>query len=280
MHPRKAEVRFVEPGAVYGTLRRAVTRAVAAHAGPPELRPQAAPPMPGFVRERPPSPTPRPTLPLRDWRTVSGATGAAPEVQPADDVLHTRGTIQPLSQFANTYILAADEEGLLVVDQHVAHERILFEKIRAQRAAERVRVQRLLVPEIVELTASEAAAEEHAGALVAFGFELEPFGGSDWALRGVPEILGQRGGGDVVRTLLDSLSKHTGTGAADAMERDIAASIACHSAVRANQPLSPEAMSRLLSDLAACSEPMRCPHGRPVMLRMTLAEIEREIGRH
>ncbi len=64
------------------------------------------------------------------------------------------------------------------------------------------------------------------------------------------------------------------------MERDIAASIACHSAVRANQPLSPEAMSRLLADLAACSEPMRCPHGRPVMLRMTLAEIEREIGRH
>jgi DNA mismatch repair protein MutL len=282
VHPRKAEVRFVEPGAVYGTLRRAVARAVAAHEGPPELRPQPSLSAAGVVRESPSLPAaPRRTLPLQDWQSTSGSPGRAPEVAAADEVLHTRGAIQPLSQFANTYILAADEEGLLVIDQHVAHERILFERIRAQRATERVRVQRLLVPEIVELSASEAAAaEEHAAALTAFGFELEPFGGKDWALRGVPEILGQRGGGDMVRSLLDSLASHTGTGAADAMERDIAASIACHSAVRANQPLTPEAMSRLLADLAACSEPMRCPHGRPVMLRMTLAEIEREIGRH
>jgi DNA mismatch repair protein MutL len=192
-----------------------------------------------------------------------------------------RGALQPLSQYANTYILAADEDGLLIIDQHVAHERVLFERVLAQRARDGVRVQRLLVPEVIELSPTEAAAaEEYATALAEFGFEIEPFGGIAWTLRTVPEVLGQRNGERVVRELLNSLSAGTGARAVEVLERDVAASIACHSAVRANQPLSFEVMSRLVADLSACETPMHCPHGRPVMLRMTLEQIERKIGRH
>jgi DNA mismatch repair protein MutL len=221
------------------------------------------------------------TLPLSEWSRVAGSNEARPPVELRGDGLHVRGALQPLSQYANTYILAADEDGLLIIDQHVAHERVLFERVMAQRAGDAVRVQRLLVPEVIELSSTEAtAAEEYGSALSEFGFEIEPFGGNAWALRTVPEVLGQRSGEGVVRELLDTLSAGTGARAVEVLERDVAASIACHSAVRANQPLSFEVMSRLVADLSACETPMHCPHGRPIMLRMTLAQIEQKIGRH
>jgi DNA mismatch repair protein MutL len=286
VHPRKAEVRFVEPGAIYGTLRRAVHRAVALQHQAPDLSP-AIPSQrateTGEVREIPAG-SPQAsatTLPLSDWRRIPGATPARTPVPLQGDGLHVRGALQPLSQFANTYILAADEDGLLVIDQHVAHERVLFERVMAQRAAAGVRVQRLLVPETLELSAAEStAAEQHGAALAAFGFEIEPFGGNTWTLRAVPEVLGQRNGERVVRDLLTSLQTGRGARAAEVLERDVAASIACHSAVRAHQPLSFEVMSSLVADLSACDQPMHCPHGRPVMLRMTLDQIEKRIGRH
>lgn len=289
VHPRKAEVRFVEPGAIYGALRRAVIRAVAQHLMPPGLQPGVPAALPtageGHVRESPGSPAGTPsgatTLPLSEWRRVEGPNVSRPPVELRGDGLRVRGTLQPLSQYANTYILAADDDGLLIIDQHVAHERVLFERVLAQRAQDGVRVQRLLVPEVIELSSAEAAAaEEYGSALAKFGFEIEPFGGNAWALRTVPEVLGQRNGEHVVRELLGSLSTGTGARAIEVLERDVAASIACHSAVRANQPLSFEVMSRLVADLSACETPMHCPHGRPVMLRMTLDQIERRIGRH
>jgi len=289
VHPRKAEVRFVEPGAIYGTLRRAVSRTVAQQLTPPGLQPSAPAASPpagdGYVHESPASPPGRgpsaSTLPLSEWRRVEGPHAVRPPVDLRGAGLHVRGTLQPLSQYANTYILAADEDGLLVIDQHVAHERVLFERVLAQRAKDGVRVQRLLVPEVIELSSKEsAAAEEYGSALAEFGFEIEPFGGNAWALRTIPEVLGQRNGERVVRELLGSLSEGTGARAVEVLERDVAASIACHSAVRANQPLSFEVMSRLVADLSACETPMHCPHGRPVMLRLTLDQIERRIGRH
>ena len=285
VHPRKAEVRFVEPGAVYGTLRRAVTRAVAQQVRAPGLEPRVpeSPGALGTVHERPVTPHrfgPS-TLPLTDWRRTDGAEAARSPVALRGEGLHVRGALQPLSQYANTYILAADQEGLLIIDQHVAHERVLFERVLAQRAADGVRVQRLLVPETVDLSADEAAAaEQYSGALAEFGFEFEPFGGRTWAIRTVPEVLGQKNGESVVRDLLASLSAGRGARAAEVLERDVAASIACHSAVRANQPLSFEVMASLVADLSACEKPMHCPHGRPVMLRMTIDQIERSIGRH
>jgi DNA mismatch repair protein MutL len=289
VHPRKVEVRFVEPGAIYGTLRRAVSRAVSQHLVPPGLEPRApAASLPGgeqHVHEGAAVPTrPRPgvaPLPLAEWSHVEGPNAARPPVDLRGARLHVRGALQPLSQYANTYILAADEDGLLIIDQHVAHERVLFERVLAQRARDGVRVQRLLVPEVIELSPTEAAAaEEYATALAEFGFEIEPFGGIAWTLRTVPEVLGQRNGERVVRELLNSLSAGTGARAVEVLEHDVAASIACHSAVRANQPLSFEVMSRLVADLSACETPMHCPHGRPVMLRMTLEQIERKIRRH
>ncbi|NKB87878.1 MAG: DNA mismatch repair endonuclease MutL [Acidobacteria bacterium] len=285
VHPRKAEVRFVEPGAIYGTLRRAVTQAVARQVAPPTRG--YAPPLPmpsdsGTVNEMPiPAIRPSPSLPLGKWKSVHGDAPDRRPIPMDSERLHVRGSLQPLGQYANTYILAADEEGLLIIDQHVAHERVLFERVLAQRQAEGVRVQRLLVPEVLELTSAEsAAAEQFSETLAAFGFEIEPFGGSDWSLRAVPEILRQKSGERLVRDLLASLSEGRGARAAEVLENDVAASIACHSAVRANQPLSFEVMSSLITELSSCETPMHCPHGRPVMLRMSLSQIEKDIGRH
>ncbi len=288
VHPRKAEVRFVEPGRVYGSLRRAVQRALAAHVPPPLL--QATTPVAGVpeaaVRESaPPTWGGATSLPLRDWREVHvpEASGASvplpgPIVSP---IAGTSGAIQPLGQYANTYILAADDEGLLVIDQHVAHERILFEQILAQRSRQSLPVQRLLVPETLDLSAEEVAtAEAHASRLATFGFEIEPFGGNTWAIRAVPELLQKRSAEPVVRALLAELGREAGAQQVEKLHQELAASIACHSAVRANQPLSADVMGYLIRELGGCEAPNRCPHGRPVMLRLAHSEIEKRLKRH
>jgi DNA mismatch repair protein MutL len=298
VHPRKAEVRFVEPGRVFGTLRRAVAEALARHTVPPPLRPSDArgaigvspPAVPGAmsaetsgaragagdivtVRE--------PTLPMRDWVTTPGAARPQPEVDSGGAIPGTFGAIQPLAQYANTYILAADDEGLLIIDQHVAHERILYERILADRRGAALPVQRLLVPETIDLSAAEAEiAEEHRELLASFGFELDPFGGSTWAIRTTPELLSSRRAEPTLRALLGKLADEAGEAAGEQAMREIAASLACHSAVRANQPLSLEVMGHLVGELTACEAPNRCPHGRPVLVRVEHGALEKQLKRH
>lgn len=304
VHPRKAEVRFVQPGRVYGSLRGAVQQALAQHLPPPTLRFDsqfassdgltASPSDPGSVsgwHGRGAATTlQRASLPVRDWLVTEGAPAAFPATARADGspgelderpICGTQGAIQPLGQYANTYILAADERGLLIIDQHVAHERILYEKVLAQRRERRLQVQRLLIVETLELTPVEAAAAQEHGALLAeFGFEIEPFGGRTWAIGTVPEMLGSRGAEAAVRALLASLSEQRTPDAVDRMHREVAASVACHSAVRANQPLTAQAMSQLIADLGQCAAPNRCPHGRPIMMRVDHGDIERLLHRH
>ena len=228
------------------------------------------------------------TLPLRGWRPVRGAAvGPPPAAAPAPvaaagaAIAGTSGALQPLAQYADTYILAADERGLLIVDQHVAHERILFEEVLERQRAGRLAVQRLLVPETFDLEPeAAAAAETYAELLASFGFEMEPFGGATWAVRSVPELLGARRAEASVRALLAELAECGRADTVERMQREVAASIACHAAVRANQPLAAEAQARLLADLARCEVPNRCPHGRPIMLRVTHEQIEKLLWRH
>lgn len=289
VHPRKAEVRFVEPSRVFGTLRRAVAEALARYTAPPPLRPRAdrwggqsavgvdvtagGSAAPAAVREA--------TLPMTDWAPVTGTAKSGATVLPERPIPGTSGAIQPLAQYANTYIVAADEDGLLIIDQHVAHERVLYERILAQRRTASVAVQRMLVPETIDLSAAEAeVADEYRELLSSFGFELDPFGGSTWAIRTVPELLRNRRAEPTVRALLGTLAEEGGEEAGDAAVREVAASLACHSAVRANQPLSGEVMAHLLAELAECEAPNRCPHGRPVLVRVGHDELERQLKRH
>ena len=298
VHPRKAEVRFAKPGAVYGAVRTAVREALARHLPPPRLRahvptgPRAGGrPLPVedwiVADSRPPH--------AADWVTerdeagVAGAEGTAARVdaatlesaRPAEGIRGTEGTIWPLAQYANTYIVAFDDKGLLIIDQHVAHERILYEQVLASLGERHVEAQHLLVPETIELSAEEAALiDSHRLLLESFGFELEPFGGRSWAIRTAPAMLDGRHLGVTVRSLLGSLADERGPEALDERRRELAASLACHAAVRANHPLTREEMVRLVTDLGRCTSPTRCPHGRPVLLRVEHDELERRIGRH
>ncbi|MGD8816058.1 MAG: DNA mismatch repair protein MutL, partial [Acidobacteriota bacterium] len=193
----------------------------------------------------------------------------------------TEGAIRPLAQYDNTYIVAADRQGLLIIDQHVAHERVLYEQVLAQLECRGIESQQLLVPETLELSAAEAAAvEAHQELLATMGFTLEPFGGNAWAIQSVPAILGNRDPSQTVRALIESLEGGGGAEALDDARHEMAASIACHAAVRANHPLTREEMVRLIADLERCDSPTRCPHGRPVLLRVDHEELLKKIGRH
>ena len=294
VHPRKAEIRFANPGAVYRVVRRAVRESLARHMPPVSIRPQTMPEPPAGAATLSGGPQ---SLPVEEWivaegtpaavrarsgaRSVAGVVatpgteGIGPQIQ------GTSGSIRPLAQYANTYILAADDRGLLIIDQHVAHERVLYEQVLAQMEARGVEAQHLLVPEPVELSAAEAAAlEAHEDLLESVGFAVEPFGGSSWAVRTAPTVLGARNLPDALRSMLESMSQGQGAEAADEARQAVAASIACHAAVRANHPLTLEEMVRLIADLERCESPTRCPHGRPILVRLDHDELERRIGRH
>lgn len=182
-----------------------------------------------------------------------------------------------LGQLAGTYLLVPTPLGLWLVDQHVAHERILYERF-LKRGGSPNTTQELLVPQPLELTPVQARLlEEHADELTALGFAFEAFGGSDYLLRGVPAELGTRGRRVLVQLLeeLLALFDHAGPSLAERA----AAAMACRSAVKAGDRLHPEEMRALLKELARVENPFACPHGRPVIVQLSLEEIERRFGR-
>ena len=306
VHPRKAEVRFVNPSAVYRAVRNAVREALARHLPPVTILPRdtaASPPSGGgqvvdFAHRSHPSASHAAShagssheLPVDDWIVAQGSAAAADSAAPypdggtepaaGDPISGTAGSIRPLAQYDNTYIIAADRYGLLVIDQHVAHERVLYEQVLAQLEARGVEAQHLLVPETIELSAGDAAAVEAQQEMFeSLGFTLEPFGGNTWAVRTAPAILGSRDLAETVRALIASLEQGAGADVLDDARQEMAASIACHAAVRANHPLTREEMVRLIADLERCEAPTRCPHGRPILVRVDHEELLRKLKRH
>jgi DNA mismatch repair protein MutL len=186
----------------------------------------------------------------------------------------------PLGQFRQTFIIAADDDGLVIVDQHVAHERILFEQIAERLTSRTIESQRLLAPIVVELgPGAHQTLIQHAATLAEFGFELEDFGGTSLAVAAVPALLELGRSEAALRALasdLDGLAP--GAGVHDALRR-IAATMACHAAVKANDPLTREKMQYLLDELRRTAHSSVCPHGRPVVLRLTRREIEKSFER-
>jgi DNA mismatch repair protein MutL len=189
-------------------------------------------------------------------------------------------TLMPLGQFRDTFIVAVDDEGIAIIDQHVAHERILFERITERLTAGRLESQRLLEPVLVELSASgRQTLMAHAADLDRLGFELEDFGGESLRLSACPALLPRDEWQRAVRALaedLDGLDR--GAAVTDALKR-IAATMACHAAVKANYPLTPEKMMHILEGLRRTAYSTICPHGRPVMLRLTRRELEKRFER-
>jgi DNA mismatch repair protein MutL len=186
----------------------------------------------------------------------------------------------PLGQFRDTFIIAVDEEGIAIVDQHVAHERVLFERILERLTSGTLESQRLLEPMVFEMPAgSREALRAHAADLDRLGFDVEEFGGSAVRVAAYPAILRRDECEAALRALagdLDGLERGAAVG--EALGR-IAATMACHAAVKANDPLTHDKMVHILDELRRTAYSTICPHGRPVMLRLTRREVEKNFQR-
>jgi DNA mismatch repair protein MutL len=196
---------------------------------------------------------------------------------------HTGPAIKPLiplGQFRDTFIIAVDDEGVAIIDQHVAHERVLFERVMQRLTAGTLESQRLLIPMLLELPPSaHQTLVARAGELAKFGFELEPFGDTTIRVGAVPALLKAEDSSKALLALAEDLEGlDRGAQVQDALQR-IAALTACHAAVKANYPLTYEKMTHILDELRATSYSTICPHGRPVMLRLTRREIEKNFDR-
>jgi DNA mismatch repair protein MutL len=289
VHPTKAEVRFLEQSLVHEVLRRALADALG-QGRAPELQ---------FTPFAPHADEPRPmSIPgvlagatvgsrwmpeMLSGPTAAGdhteraiATGLSAESYAQTDI---RPMI-PLGQFRDTFIIAIDDEGVAIIDQHVAHERVLFERVMERLTAGRLESQRLLTPMIVEMSAAERQSlAQHAQTLDRFGLEIEEFGGDSLRLSAVPAILEPAECEAAVRALAQDLEGlGRGAGVEDALRR-IAATMACHAAVKANYPLTMEKMRFILEELRRTAYSSVCPHGRPVVLRLSRREIEKNFQR-
>ena len=209
---------------------------------------------------------------------------AAIEADQAAGTLNRLGSLRPIGQLRESFILAAGDDGLWIIDQHVAHERILFEKILRDRQTEQMQRQRLLMPMLVELKPAQMVVfAEIAEELELNGFEVEPFGPQTLAVKAAP--IGLEGA--ALERMLTQVIEQSSEESQEVQQNEdlralrtrIAASIACHSAIKINTPLDPVRMQWLLLELAKTSHPTSCPHGRPIALLYSWKEIQRAFHR-
>jgi DNA mismatch repair protein MutL len=192
-------------------------------------------------------------------------------------------SLRPLGQVHRSYIVCDGPEGLYVIDQHAAHERVFFERLLAAAEAETAPVQPLLFPIPLDLTPAQMALwQEHAAIFRESGFEAEPFGGNTLLIKGVPASLGEAHVARLVSDFLDRLQEErlpSGATVLDRRRRVLAAMAACKAAIKAKDALQPEDVAALLADLAACESPHTCPHGRPTVICIGMSELEKRFKR-
>jgi len=235
------------------------------------------------------SPAETPGEPEEELRTAieyprpGGDPKVFPDLPPLDSAIKlvrevavesVSSNIRPLGQLDESFIIATDDEGLLLIDQHVAHERILFDKYRALEASRRPESQQMLIPETFDLTPAQAAAFDHvAEELETYGFELMRLSGRTVAIKSTPADLPASEARNVLAEVLDTVDSEKRGAARASLRDEIAASLACHAAIKVNMPLAPEKMRWLIDRLLTTSSPTTCPHGRPVILRLATQDI-------
>jgi DNA mismatch repair protein MutL len=220
------------------------------------------------------APAPDATIPDR---------GCAPPIEQEPQTpptLESLRTLRPLGQIRNSFILAVNEEGLWIIDQHVAHERVLFERVLRQRARQQVESQRLLMPLVIELApAQQAVFSEIADELTRNGFEAEPFGARSVAVKVAPAGVDASQIEHMLNEIFEQLAREDQAINLETVRARIAASIACHAAIKVNMQLEQNKMEWLLAELAQTQHPMSCPHGRPVVLRYSMQDIQKAFKR-
>jgi DNA mismatch repair protein MutL len=288
VHPAKWEVRFADPRGVHQAVRHALQGALGSRSwisGASAAGARSEPQANEAQRNDPVRSSPAQS----DWifaaRTAGeGAPTSEPEAAPLAPF--RIADLPLLGQLWSTYLLLEGKQDLLLVDQHAAHERVLYERLRAGFLARRMPRQGLLAPLAVELApAAHAALLEQAELAETLGFEVEAFGEHAVALRAVPELLGDRDPAALLRTLADELAETPATATATSALRAlpaadrVVATLACHAARRKGDVLDPREQRALLDALDAIPWAPTCPHGRPVVVPFAQAEIERRFGR-
>jgi len=303
VHPQKTEVRFRAPSEVHDAVVRALGGALGATEVVPDLadlRPGPRPAAPGphrdlaravvaglerqafatvaarhaFTLAEPAGsrdPAPRPPA-------AHGDDERLPEPWAPDGVA---GVPRCLAQYRDSYIVAQDERGLVLVDQHAAHERVLFERFLAEAEAGRVEVQRLLFPVTFDLSADELVTlEAEIEEFRRLGFVLEPFGGRTVRIDGIPALAAEVRPESLVRELLGEAGRtRSAVAGGQALRHRLVTTAACKAAIKIRHPLGREAMQALLDDLFRADAPSTCPHGRPLLFRLSHDEIERAFRR-
>ena len=287
-HPAKTEVRFRRQNQVFAAVQQAVRGTLTKHSPVPGIshayadsRPRVAqhsrpaqhrsgafwPVEPFASHDSPPVPTQR-----ADALDPAGALYEGPAL-----LGKALPAIRVLGQVQNTYIAAEGPDGMYLIDQHASHERVVFERVRAEAASRTPQVQSLLEAATVELSSAQQELVESQGELLSsLGFVVEPFGDRTYLLRGVPALLVE---GDPGQSFLDVLDLMAEGGGFESWEERAAYSVACHGAIRAGKVLSYQEMSELTRQLEECQQPKTCPHGRPTMIHLSSSHLEREFGR-
>jgi DNA mismatch repair protein MutL len=262
IHPTKSEVKFANERAVFSAVYKAVRQALAERTPVPSVEAARKPVLsPSEFRE--------PTAPY-----VGVDVGLSQPPPPTTAA--ALPVLRVLGQLASSYIIAEGPDGLYLIDQHAAHERILFERIERQRAQRETEVQGLLEPMPLEVSPrQEAELWAHYQDLAEFGFSIEPFGGKTFLVRAVPALVSDKDWAGMLRELLDSISEEDKSHWVET----VTSTMACHGAVRAGQTLSDSEMRELVRQLEQADTPQTCPHGRPTMIHLSYGQLKRDFGR-
>ncbi len=271
VHPAKTEVRFADPRTVFTAVERAVRGALS-----------------GGVRQAPRADTARVEAAVQAFLATGGGgvarsthSGALPGLVAEGGPSQGGGPPAVLGQHRNTYIVVTDGEDLILVDQHTAHERVRFERLLEDLGRGAVESQILLAPQVVTLAPElRPLLEARLESLAAFGWDVEEFGGGSIRIRAVPALLGGRDAGYTLEHFLRALRERgEGEWIVSGVHERSAATLACHSAVRAGQALSAESMAAIVRDLGVTAHPTLCPHGRPTSVRLPREDVSRWFGR-
>lgn len=293
VHPAKSEVRFREPGLVRGLIVSALRHALAeaghraastvAQATLGAMQPE--PTAPRVYQMDRPTPGARTAsyamqAPPADPGFAEAAQPSARMDVPADDAATDLPLGAARAQIHENYIIAQTDTGLVIVDQHAAHERLVYEKLKAQMAENGVAAQALLIPEIVQLSPDDRALLlTAADALTRMGLTLEPFGGDAVAVRETPALLGEVNAAAMLRDILDELRDLGTSDAVQSRLEAILSRVACHGSIRSGRRMRAEEMNALLREMEATPHSGQCNHGRPTYVALPLKDIERLFGR-
>ena len=294
VHPTKHEVRFARQREVHGVVSGAVAAALdlAERRQRPGVAGGREPGQPHepFLAERraayqPQLPATHPPrrFPSEGTRHPVARQASAQTADKGQAGLWTQGRFARLNvigQFRRTYILCESEEGLVLIDQHAAHERVFYEQLHQRKHTANAAAQNLLIPETIDLSHREAALlEELREALAPLGFEIDPFGGATFAVKAAPAMLLPGEIGPVLREILEKALAAGAHATPESVLDDSLKVMACHGAIRARQALDQRQIRRLLQQMDECRNPSHCPHGRPTWIRWTTQDLEKAFGR-